>query len=55
MDATDRRDDQHADPVERAADALGPASDDEEITAMVRAWPPLTESQRERLALLLLP
>ncbi|MEU1722681.1 hypothetical protein [Nonomuraea sp. NPDC005692] len=44
MDTTDRRDDQE----------LAAISEDDEIAAMVRDWPPLTESQRERLALLLL-
>ncbi|GAA2268503.1 hypothetical protein GCM10010149_06640 [Nonomuraea roseoviolacea subsp. roseoviolacea] len=47
MDVTNTREDQ-LDGRER------PGGDDEEITAMVRTWPPLTESQRERLALLLL-
>ncbi|MEU8244757.1 hypothetical protein [Nonomuraea sp. NPDC048916] len=54
MDAKDRRDDQELDGPERAANAPGPEGDDEAIAAMVRSWPPLTESQRERLALLLL-
>ncbi|HEX4813200.1 MAG TPA: hypothetical protein VFV66_10665 [Nonomuraea sp.] len=56
MDTGDRREEQQLDGPERAAQACPerPDSDDDEITAMVRSWPPLTESQRERLALLLL-
>ncbi len=55
MDGRDRTEDQRLPGQEHAADVpTGPTDgDDDKITAMVRGWPPLTESQRERLALLL--